>query len=121
MSFIGKAIISLLSNQDRLTATEDKYTYIASHTVSQNEILAVFEKATGSQWTVEKVDSEEAGRKATEGFKNGDYSTIPDLIRTVFLASSELGNWEKIGLSNDVLGLQKEDLEADVKGALAKV
>jgi len=115
---IGKAIVSLLSTPERLSATENKYVFVASHTVTQNEVLAAFEKASG-EWSIERVHGEKAGEKAREGFSNGDYSTIPNLIRTAFLTSDELGNNEKKGLSNDVLGLPKEDLGADIKRAVS--
>lgn len=117
LSTIGKAIVSILSTTERLSATENKYVFIASHTVTQNEVLAAFEKATG-EWSIERVHGEKATAKAREGFANGDYSTIPDLIRSAFLPQDELGNSEKKGLSNDVLGLPKESLEADIKRAV---
>lgn len=120
LTTIGKAIVSLLSTPERLSATENKHVYIASHTVTQRDILASFEKVTGAKWDVEHIKSEEAGAKAKEQFEKGDYSAIPDLIRSAFLAPDELGNFgEKV--SNDILGLQKENLEADVKRVAASV
>lgn len=117
LSTIGKAIVSTLSTPERLSATENKYVFIASHTATQNEVLAAFEKTTG-EWSIERVHGDKAAEKAREGFANGDYSTIPNLIRSAFLTSDELGNSEKKGLSNDVLGLPKEDLQADIKRAV---
>jgi len=118
---ISKAVVSLLSTPEAIAATENKYVYIASHTVTQNEILASFEKATGAKWTVESIDSKEAARVANEKLKNGDYSAFPDLIRSAFYASDELGNFSN-KVSNELLGLlglEKEDLDADIRTATA--
>lgn len=116
---IGKAIVSILSTPERLSATENKYIYISSHTTTQNELLAIYEKATGKKWQTENVDSKEAGEKALAAFKGGDFSVVGTLIKTAFLASDQLGDWEK-RTSNNLLGLPKEDLEADVKGVIAR-
>lgn len=116
---IGKALASLLSTDANLAATKNKYIFISSHTTTQNEILAAYEKATGGEkWTVEKVESESAYKAAFEKFKGGDFSVIPTLIKSSFLAGDELGNNVKQGLLNETLGLQKEDLEADVRAAV---
>ncbi|KAK3172011.1 hypothetical protein OEA41_004095 [Lepraria neglecta] len=54
--------------------TANRYMYIDSFTVSQNQVLVSFEKATGKKWEVTHVDAEEMKKVGMEKMSNGDFS-----------------------------------------------
>jgi len=55
--------------------------------------------------------------KALQEVAGGNVYAGVDLIKYISFAKDlgDLGDYRKIGLSNDLLGLEKEDLDADVK------
>jgi len=117
---IGKAIVNLLSTSDRLTATANKYVFISSHTITQNELFAAVRKATvGEDWSVEHVDSNAAAATARDEIAKGNLYGGYKLIQYITFAEGlgDLGDLRKV-VSNDLLGLEKEDLDADVKKAV---
>lgn len=114
---IGKAVINLLSSSDRLSATSNKYIFIASHTITLERLFEAVRKATpGEEWTVEHVDSKAVAAKAKEEVAKGNIYGAYDLIKYVTLAEGlgNVGDFSK-DVSNDLLGLEEEDLDADVK------
>jgi len=120
---IAKAIINLLSSSDRLGATANKYVFIASHTITLNELFDSVRKATpGEEWTVEHVDSKATAAKARDEFAKGNFYAAFDLIKYITFAEGlgDLGDFRKV-VSNDLLGLEKEDLDADVKRVIEEV
>lgn len=121
MATVGKAIVSLLSTSERFVATANKYVYISSHTVSQKQLLPIYEKITDAKWTTEHISSKETLTAAIQKFKGGDPTASVNVVRYGFLSSEELSNFEKIGLANEILGLPKEDLESDLRQLLEDV
>jgi len=118
---IGKAIINLLSNSERLGATTNQYIFISSHTITQERLFDAVRKATpGEKWIVEHVDSKAAAAKAKDEFAKGNIYAAFELIKYVTFAEGlgDLGDFRKV-VSNDLLGLEKEDLDADVKRIVA--
>jgi hypothetical protein len=116
---IGRALVAILS-PGHLTETKNKYVYIESHTLTQNEILAALEKVSGKKWTVtDTIKTEDVIPAELEKFKNGDYSSVPPLILSAIYYKSALGDSRKTGLWNERLGLPKEDLEEDIKRILS--
>lgn len=65
-------------------------------------------------WTVEDVDSEEAGSKALSAFKNGDFSGVYDLFRVTILGKRHMSDYSKLE-NNQLFGLERENFDADVK------
>jgi hypothetical protein len=116
LSTIGLALVNLLG-PSVVTETANKYVYVASHTVSQNQILKAFEKVSGESWSVSKKSSEEIIPQSLEKIKNHDYSVVVSLIQAAAFGNAAYGDFEKVhgGVWNDKLGLPKEDFEADVK------
>jgi hypothetical protein len=111
---IGKAIINLLSSSDRLEATVNKHVFILSHIVTQNKLFDAVRKATpGEEWSVEHLDSKTELAKAKNEISKGNFHAGHELIKYVVFAEG-LGDFRKVA-SNDLLGLEKEDLDADVK------
>lgn len=78
MHSIGLAVKNALLVPE---ATVNRYLFIDSFTVSQNEVLASFEKATGTKWAVEQVDAEEMKKSGLEKMSKGNFSGAMCLIR----------------------------------------
>jgi hypothetical protein len=54
---IGKALASLLGSPSLLTEAKNRYIYLASHTVTQAELLGALENGSRETWTVEHIDA----------------------------------------------------------------
>ena len=74
-------------------------------------------KAGPGEWTVEELDSKDVATKALQDVASGNIYAGLELVKYISFAKDfgDLGDYRKIGLSNDLLGLEKEDLDADVK------
>jgi len=114
---IGKAIVNLLSSAERLVATANKYVFISSHTITLEDLFGAVRKATpGEAWTIEHLDSKVAAAEAREKIAKGNFYAWYELIKYTTFAEGlgDLGDFRKV-VGNDLLGLEREDLEADVK------
>lgn len=109
LSTVGKAVVSILLHP---AETKNKYIYIASFTVSQNEVLAAVEKASGKKWEVIKTTSNEQMKIGQEKMIKHDYSGVKPLILAATYGEGRGSNFASgESLSNDMLGLPKEDLD----------
>ncbi|KAF7884187.1 uncharacterized protein EAF02_004523 [Botrytis sinoallii] len=78
-------------------------------------ILASLEKATDKKWDVSYVDAEE--QKKMEKMERGGFSGAMGLIRYVNSVKGYGGDYtEYEEMSNELLGVQKEDLDKVVRG-----
>lgn len=97
----------------RPAETSNRPIFVASFTVSQLQVLAELEKATGTKWEVQKMTSEAALEKAKR-LDNKDHSEGLKLLILMLLYADDAdrgANFEKSGLvSNELLGLPVEDL-----------
>lgn len=110
---IGTALKNALLHPEE---TANRYLFISSFRVSQNQILASLEKATGKKWDVTYVDAEEQKRIGIEKMKKGDFSGGVALIRYINSVKGyggDYGEYEEI--SNELLGVQEEDLDEAVR------
>lgn len=101
--------------------TANKSIYVASFTPTQNEILSVLEEATGEKWTVQKISTADAKIQGFEALGKGDMTGIVGVLMASTYGPGNGNDFSKdADLSNDLLGLPKEDLktvtEAIVKG-----
>lgn len=97
--------------------TANKYLFISSFHVSQNQILASLEKATDKKWDVTYVDAEEQKKIGIEKMKKGDFSGAIGLIRYVNSVKGHGGDYtEYEEMSNELLGVQGEELDKVVRG-----
>jgi len=103
---LGLAILSVFAKQ---AETANKYLYISTATVSQNEILTALEKATGEKWTINKVSTKEAGKIGAEKMAKGDFSGIVSLLHR-HMYGGDTGRDFREKLSNGLLGLPSESL-----------
>ncbi|KAL6408677.1 hypothetical protein AUP68_07621 [Ilyonectria robusta] len=110
LSSVGQAVASILSKP---AETENKGLFIASFTPSQNEILAALEEATGKKWTVNKVGIADAISQGFEALGKGDLSGFVGVLMGSTYGPGNGNDFPKNGgVSNELLGLPKEDLKA---------
>lgn len=96
--------------------TSNKYIYVHSFTVTQNEILAALEKATGTKWDVQHATVEATLVKGKEMLAKGDKSGAILLLQACFMGEgygSDFGRDER--LANEMLGLPVQGLEESVR------
>lgn len=106
---IGLAVKNALLIPDK---TANKYLYIHSFTVSQNQILASFEKATGTKWEATHVDAEDEKKTGYEKLSKGDFSGAVSLIRYINCVDGHGGNYANHQESaNELLSLPKQTLD----------
>lgn len=99
--------------------TANKNLYINSYRVTQNEILAALEKATGDKWKTTAASADELWKEGSEKVSKGDYSGIPgQIVGTIYSGAEELDFAKNKGLDNEDLGLPKEE---PLEVAIAKV
>ena len=107
LSTIGTAVVRILQQEDE---TQNRMLYIQSFCTTQNEVLRVLEKITGSKWQVEHLGSEEyieEVRSESKGHLSAE--AAEQLVSVVGIVDA---NWEgKEGFANSLLGLKDEDLE----------
>lgn len=118
LSTIGDALVALLSNPKLVEESANKYVFVESFTITQNEVLKTLEKVSDAKWTVEPVDAEARRTEALEKLGKGDFSGVGTLIQAVILSKEGLSDLRPVGLWNDKLGLRKENLEEEVKKVL---
>lgn len=102
--------------------TKNRHVWIQSFNVRQNDILAALEKATGTKWQVNHVDSDEQIKIGNELMQQGDWNGFGKLIvAVIFNGKVDCGSdfTKAAKLDNDLLGLPKEDLQ-DAVDAIVK-
>lgn len=105
---IGLAV----KNAMLIPETANKYIFIDSFTVSQNQVLASFGKTTGKKWEAIHVDAEEQKKVGMEKMATGDFSGAMLLIRYINCVEGHGGNfvqYEKT--ANKLLSSPKENLD----------
>ncbi|KAI9827897.1 MAG: hypothetical protein M1826_006203 [Phylliscum demangeonii] len=111
MSTIGLSVVGVLTH---LPETKNRYVRIQSFSGSQNEVLAVLEKASGKTWSRTDVDALKEAADGREKIAKGDWSGLLHTILAVLMnrqvdCGGELSKDGK--LDNELLGLPKEDLQ----------
>ena len=92
--------------------TVNKYLYIDSFAVSQNQVLASLELATGKKWQATQVDAEEQKVEGLEKVAKGDYTGAMSLIRYINCVPGYGGNYLEYQQSaNELLSLPKQALD----------
>jgi putative NADH-flavin reductase len=107
---VGEAVLRGLEMEEE---TRNKILYVQSFCVTQNELLGVLEKVMGKKWNIEHVNAEELIEKNKAGVEKGDWDSVIEVVSVHGLVAS---NWEqKEGFSNELLGLEEENLEDAVR------
>ncbi|EPS37129.1 hypothetical protein H072_9275 [Dactylellina haptotyla CBS 200.50] len=109
---VASAVVGILLNP---VETANKFMYIGSFTTSQTEILQVLKSILGD-WTVEQASSADLVDIGREKVKRRDSTAIRPLVTAAMYHEKSGSDYEaELGLSNDLLGLTKEDLEQVIK------
>jgi hypothetical protein len=111
---LGDAVISVLKRPE---ATGNQYLYVFSVETSQREVLAAFERATSSSWTVVNTTTEAEVDEATKKLGQGDFSGALTLVRaTAYSSLPGLGaNYARDRkLANELLGLKQEGVQETI-------
>jgi len=96
---IGTAVAAILRKPEE---TANKYIYISSFSISQNEILAALEKLTGKKWTIERTTAAKSILTGQEELGRGEFIGAFDIVKGIVAGSP-------------ITGLPKETLEESVE------
>jgi len=114
---IGKAVVAVIHHPE---LTLNKRIYIADATCTQQEALALFEKYSGTKWTVKHISTKDSHKQGADYYAKGD---LLNGIRAYILAAvyngQGSGNFQG-KTSNKALGLQTISLEQLVKEAIER-
>ncbi|KAF2162814.1 hypothetical protein M409DRAFT_68811 [Zasmidium cellare ATCC 36951] len=113
---IAEATARILLRPD---VTKNRMLYIQSFLVSQSEVIAAYEKATGTKWEVAKFESEKYLEEEKSKAAEGDLEAVENLV---WLVGTVDGNWEgKKDFAMEDLGLVEEDLERVVRKTVERL
>ena len=130
---VGRAVAGLLSlpvhpegnDKDRcLDRFRNSLVYVASFTVSQNDMLASVLRVTQTSlddWKVTKESSTERYKGGIEAMQKGDRTGFAKMMYTRVFFPDDCGNHEKTrGTINNLLGLPKENIDEATKAAIQR-
>lgn len=111
---VTEATVAVLRNPD---ATRNRKLYVQSFAPTQLEVVAALEKATGTEWKKEFLDSKEFVARHQAAADGGDHEAIEEIV---FVLGALEADWrEKDGFAMNLLGLQDEDLDRVVADVVA--
>jgi len=110
LPFIGSAVVKVLEKPQE---TENKLMYIHSLHVTQEEVLAALEKATGDRFERIEENSEEELKKCRPKMLDGDHDAREEVVAIWGVVAAD---WKKReAFANELLGLEEEDLDEVVQ------
>lgn len=116
LDFIGKAVVRILEKSDE---TANKLLYIHSTHCTQLELLDALEKATGDKFERIEQDSQKELDIVRPKMLDGDFDSREEVVAIWGVVASDWA--DRKGFSNELLGLQEEDLHETVKRAVAQM
>jgi len=131
---VGRAVAALLSlpveKEESASASlsdfRNQQIYVASFTTSQAEILDSILRVTGDKredWKVEYETSRDRYERGIEAMSQGDRMGFARMLyaRSMYPVPGVANTEGTHGLTNEMLGLQKEDLDEATKLAVERV
>lgn len=113
LSFIANAVVRILQKPGE---TANRVLYVHSVYVTQNELVAALEKVTGEKFEREVQSSEEELAKSRPRMLQGDRAAEEEVVCVWGIVATD---WKKReGFANELLGLEDEDLETEVRKAM---
>jgi uncharacterized protein YbjT (DUF2867 family) len=116
LATIGKAVAAILNKPD---VTANKYVQVETATLTQLEILAALEDASGAKWTVEQLDSLVERKNSFAEVAKGNFEAFYGVLKSYILGGQEVSHADArkndIGIWNDKLELPAEDWKDTVK------
>ncbi|KAH6620580.1 hypothetical protein C7974DRAFT_426720 [Boeremia exigua] len=100
---IGAAIVNLLSEPNTLEKVKNTYVYISSFELTQNKILLELERATGTDFQVKRVKSEDIQRSAMESLAKGDVNAVLPLLQYIAWGNKGLGHFNTLSEDGNAL------------------
>lgn len=113
---IGSTVAAVLSHPNE---TKNRAVRVNSAVVKPRDLLAIYEKLTGSKWEVEEKDTAEVEKASNAKIAQGDFSTIYHVLYRCIFAEGYGGEFEDV--DNELLGIKLLDqagVEAIVKSTL---
>jgi hypothetical protein len=112
---IGAAVAQALSPAIA-AKTANQILRVHTVTASQADILAAFETASGSKYTIQSVDLDAEFTAAQQKLRQGDFSGVGTLITRAIVDPRTGNNFEQAGtLSNELLELPDRGLKETVQ------
>ena len=109
LSRIAEATARVLLKPD---VTRNQMVYVQSFCVSQNQVIQAYERATGTSWHVDRLDSVQYIQQQKHMADKRDFDATENLV---WLLGTVDANWEaREGFAMEKLGLRDEDLDAVV-------
>jgi hypothetical protein len=121
---IGQTLVKLLTDSAAYEDSKNKYIYLASHTTTQNEVIAATEKATGKKFDITKIDGAQRVAEGKEKLAKGDLLGIRYLIAGVAFSrinGDALADYREFGIFNDKHGIKDVSVEEDVHNLVASL
>ncbi|KAF2849003.1 NAD(P)-binding protein [Plenodomus tracheiphilus IPT5] len=116
LDFIGKAVIKILEKPEE---TANKLLYVHSNYVTQLELLAALEKATGEKFDRIDQSSEEELDIVRPKMLNGDGEAREEVVAVWGVVASD---WkDKENFANTLLGLEEDDLDEIVARVISEL
>lgn len=107
---VSEAVVKVLQNEE---IGHNKMLFVQSFCVSQLDVLASLEKATGDKWKVNWLNSEKFIKESKVKADAGDKEAVEDLV---FALGAVDGDWEnKDDFAMELLGLKNEELDEVVR------
>jgi len=105
---ISKAVVRILERAEK-EETRNKMLYMQSFCVTQVQVWKALEKATGSAWEVNNIDSGKFTNEHKGLADQGDHDAVEEVVWV--LGTLEADWEEKETFANGLLGLEREDLD----------
>ena len=120
MRQIGRAVAGVLKHPDE---TKNKYIYVNSFTLTQNQVVGALEKASGVKFQVTKSTTKEIGDEGYRNAENGNPGLgFPQIVTSAIYGYGGMNNFSaNRELANEMFGLPKESLEETIKEVLNDV
>jgi len=122
LRIIGQTLIKLLTDSAAYEDSKNKYIYLASHTTTQNEVIAATEKATGKKLEITKIDGAQRVAEGKELLAKGEFLGARYLIAGLAFSKingNALADYRPLGIFNEKHGVKDISIEDDVRNLVA--
>ena len=97
----------------KLEETRNRWLLVQSFSISQNEVLAALEKATGGEWEVQRLPGKGFITEEAAKAKQGDVGAMYELIFGHLVSGTD--HQSQPDFANELLGIEEENLEEVVR------
>ncbi|ROT37814.1 isoflavone reductase family protein [Sodiomyces alkalinus F11] len=121
---LGEAVVRILELSQgegggpSSEAIRNKTLFLQSFCISQNELVRALERATGSTWDVNPLDSEEFIRESKRRVDEGGKEAVEDVVFALGALYSDWTRREDFRITMETLGFEDEDLDEALAAAL---